>query len=49
MENLIKKWIDNNVISEETAKILLEDINNETRCKVLRLAIQNKIKNEQES
>lgn len=27
----------------------LEDINNETRCKVLRLAIQNKIKNEQES
>lgn len=29
MENLIKKWIENNIITEETAKILLEDINNE--------------------
>ena len=29
MEKLIKKWVENNIITEETAKILLEDINNE--------------------
>ena len=29
MDKLIKKWVENGVISEETSKILLEDINNE--------------------